>query len=170
MEFEIGEQVVHPTHGVGHVVKLEERKFGRKEPLLYYEVTTENCTVWVPAEKHRPLSLRPLTKKSELKRYRKILKSEPEPLHENHRTRRADVSKRLKEGTFQAVCEVVRDLTAYGWESSLTTSDETLLRNAREALFQEWAIVTGMTPEEAEREVDSLLSEAEEAYAPVPEE
>ena len=37
--FDVGDTVVHPQHGVGHIVKLENREFERGQTRKYYEVS-----------------------------------------------------------------------------------------------------------------------------------
>src|SRR5512134_2915143 len=47
--FEIGDQVVHPQHGVGQIVRLEDREFERGNTRRYYEIDIPGgSTVWVP--------------------------------------------------------------------------------------------------------------------------
>ena len=50
MPFQIGDFVFHPAHGVGRIVRLEERRFVREQARLYYEVLTPKSTIWVPVE------------------------------------------------------------------------------------------------------------------------
>jgi RNA polymerase-interacting CarD/CdnL/TRCF family regulator len=50
MEFKIGDRVVHPQHGVGYVVKLQEREFEPGVMRRYYEVAIPGATVWVPMD------------------------------------------------------------------------------------------------------------------------
>jgi RNA polymerase-interacting CarD/CdnL/TRCF family regulator len=64
---------------------------------------------------------------------------------------------RLRGGSFQTLCEVVRDLTARGRIKPLNEADSAALRRARAAMLQEWAAAAGVTPAEAAAEVDALL-------------
>ena len=162
MFFNIGDWVVHPMHGVGQVIGLERRQFAQAAQ-LYYEIAIAVGTVWVAAE--APLAgLRGLTAKSDLPRYRTVLKSSPMPLNRDYHQRRDNLQERLRQGTFQVKCEVVRDLTARGWPQSLGVVDSTLLRQARESLCQEWAAAEAVTVVEATLEVEALLREAQQTY------
>ena len=164
MSFQVGDLVYHPAHGVGQVMRLEERRFAREEARLYYEVLTRRNTVWVPVETYQAVGLRPVTTKRDLAGYRAVLKSRPAPLEKDHYKRHRALADRLKQGSFQAVCEVVRDLTARGWRKPLNEADSSSLRTARENLCQEWAAAAGISVVEAAQEIEALLREARQNY------
>jgi CarD family transcriptional regulator len=163
MLFNVGDWVVHPLHGVGQVVRLEQKDFGTSPGQLYYEIAIPQGTLWVMAESP-PAGLRELTAKTDLPRYRAVLQSAPTPLNKDYHQRRGELRERLKDGTFQVRCEVVRDLTAYGWRKQLSEPDATLLRTARDGLCQEWARAEAVTVAEALHEVEALLGVAKQKY------
>ena len=163
MSFKVGDRVVHPTYGVGSVVKLETKQLGQQAEHVYYEIATPKSTIWVAVDAH-PTGLRPLTAKSNLVRYRRLLKSAPAPLNRDHHERHLELTERLKQGSFQAKCEIVRDLTAHSWHKRLSEADAALLRLAREGLCQEWAAVKDVSVFEASQEVEELLLEAKQMH------
>jgi RNA polymerase-interacting CarD/CdnL/TRCF family regulator len=156
VKLRVGDRVVHPQYGVGHVVKLDEREFEPGVMRRYYEIAIPGSTLWVPLDMPT-FGLRKLTVKSEIARCRKILQSAPAPLHEDSRLRQADLAARLKEGTISAHCEVVRDLAAYGAHKPLSGTISAFLRVAQDVLSQEWATVEGITVSEAVFEIGVLL-------------
>jgi len=162
MPFNVGDWVVHPMHGVGQVTGLERKQFAQAA-LLYYEIAIAQGILWVEAETP-PEGLRRLTAKAELPRYRSVLLSAPVPLNKDYHLRREELRGRLKSGTFQVKCEVVRDLTALGWQKRLSEVDAALLRNARDGLCHEWAEAEAVTMAEAVSEVETLLREAHQAH------
>jgi CarD family transcriptional regulator, regulator of rRNA transcription len=155
--FKAGDKVVHPQHGVGYVVKLEDREF---EPGIlrgYYEVSMPGgSTIWVPRDPPT-FGLRKLAGKSEIERCRQILASRPLPLGEDARSRQSDLANRLKLGTIRTQCEVVRDLYAHGEHKSLYGTIAGFFRQTQNVLCQEWAIVEDVTLVEAANEVNALL-------------
>ena len=163
MPFKVGDWVAHPLHGVGQVVKLERKDFGTPPDQLYYEIAIAQGTLWVKAETP-PEGLRELTSKADLPRYRGVLQSEPVLLDKDYHQRRGELRERLKDGTFQARCEVVRDLTAHGWHKPLSEPDATLLRTTRDSLCQEWARAEAVTVARAAEEVEALLGAARQKY------
>jgi len=159
MQYKVGEQVFHPVYGVGKIVAIKELQINGAEPNLYYEVMIDTTTVWVLIDPDKIGRLRPITPKSELAGYRRLLKSHPISLDRDFRTRRNDLNSRFKEGTLQATCEIVRDLSARRYLKPLTGYESTLLHRAGEFLIQEWAMVNGLTATEAARDVQALLVE-----------
>jgi CarD family transcriptional regulator len=162
MSFSVGDWVVHPLHGVGQVIGLERKQFAQAAQ-LYYEIAIAQGTLWVQVDAP-PAGLRGLTTKSDLPRYRTVLLSLPTPLNKDYHQRRDELRERLKSGTFQVKCEVVRDLTAHGWLKRLSEVDAALLRNARDGLCQEWAGAEAVTVAEATQEVEALLHQARQVY------
>ena len=163
MPFAVNERVVHPLHGVGRVVRLATRQFDAGTTRMYYEIALTKGTIWVPVEGSAG-GLRALTAKGELARYRSVLSSRPAPLAADHRQRQLEVSARLKQGTFRARCEVIRDLTAHAWHKPLCQSSAVLLRSAHDALDEEWAVVDELPVHEVTRQVQALLLEGRRAF------
>lgn len=159
--FNIGDQVIHPQHGVGEVVKLEDRAFGSDVTRRYYEVSIPSAgsTLWVPLDPPG-YGLRRLAERSEIELCRVILASRPEPFTDDPRTRQANLISRLKQGTIRVQCEVVRDLYAFGEHKSMYGSMAGFFRQTQNVLCEEWALVEGVTLEEATREVSDLLNES----------
>jgi CarD family transcriptional regulator len=157
--FEIGDRVVHPQHGVGQIVKLEDREFERGDARRYYEIHIPGgSTVWVPVDLSNS-GLRRLAQKSDLVRCREILQARPLPLTDDGRLRQSTLVAHLKQGTLAAQCEVVRDLSAFVAHKpaygTITAFLETMLR----VLCQEWAIVQEVTMSEAMAEISVLLEQ-----------
>jgi CarD family transcriptional regulator len=158
--FEIGDTVVHPQHGVGQIVKLENREFERGESRRYYEIQIPGgSTVWVPVDLSNS-GLRGLALKSELAHCRETLTAHPQPLTEDGRVRQMDLVARLKQGTIIAQCEVVRDLSAFVSHKPSYGALTSFLESTLRVLCQEWALVEGFTISEAFSEISSLLEKS----------
>jgi CarD family transcriptional regulator len=155
IQFTVGDFVVHPVYGLGHLVKIEERQFSEMQARLYYQITLPGCTVWIPVEAQATIGLRLVT--ADLGQYRDLLRSRPVPLHKDHRRRHLELVSRLNQGSFQMVCEVVRDLTAWGRQKPLNRTDTVTLKKTQESLYQEWATAAGISIAEAMKEIEFLL-------------
>jgi CarD family transcriptional regulator len=157
LSFNIGETVVHPQHGVGHIAKLENREFERGQILKYYEVSMPGGSIiWVPVDKANS-GLRKLAPRSEIARCREILKSQPLPLTQDGRVRQSDLVERLRHCTIAAQCEVVRDLSAFVSHKPAYGTITSFLEAILSALSQEWAEIEGISVLEAHAEINSLL-------------
>ena len=156
MPFKIGDQVVHPRHGVGTITNLGNRQFEPGMSRAYYEVTIGNGTLWVPVDEPS-LGLRQLTTRGELKRCGLILESPPSQLDIAPRELREQLTQHLRDGSIQAQCEVVRDLTALGWRRPLQGSMAEFRRMALSVLCEEWALVAEIPLQNAVDEIQAHL-------------
>lgn len=158
MSLGIGDLVVHPAFGIGHIVDIEEKQFFEEQAHLYYKVSRRKHTMWFLLKADEETSvLRLVTPRNDLDQYRHVLKSPPVPLATDHQQRQRDLFGRLSQDSFQSVCEVLRDLVIGSRQEPLGQMETTLLRKTRESLYQEWALAAGISIPEAEREVESLL-------------
>jgi CarD family transcriptional regulator len=162
MKFDIGDRVVHPQHGVGYVAELEEREFEPNFSRMYYVIAIPDTTVWVPVDLTTS-GLRRLSMKSELEQCRLVLQSEPQPLKPD-RGLLSKLSGRINQGTVIAHCEVVRDLTAFGWRKPLYGPPAEFKRNILNVLSQEWAVVEDVSQTEALHEIGTLLKKGRTAH------
>ena len=162
MIFQVGDQVVHPQHGVGRVVKLEDKEFETGLIRRYYEISMlGGSTVWAPVDL-ATVGLRKPAERLEVVRCRKILVSRPAPLVDEARSRQSNLLARLRQGTISTFCEVVRDLYAFGEHKSLYGTIAGFYRVTKDVLCQEWSIVEGITHLEALQEIDALLEKGRE--------
>lgn len=158
--FEIGERVVHPQHGVGQIVRLEDREFERGRSKRYYEIDIPGgSTVWVPVDLANS-GLRKLASKSDLDQCREILRAQPLPLTDDGRVRQAVLAAHLRQGTIVAQCEVVRDLSAFVAHKPAYGTIPAFLEAIQRVLCQEWALVQGIPIPDAMFEITSLLNMA----------
>jgi CarD family transcriptional regulator len=157
MNFNRGDQVVHQNFGVGKVASIEGMNFTGTQPRLFYRVEFTRTTVWVPVGDQPSKGLRPITQKSELHRYRYLLKSTPVGMEEDFHTRKSQLEQRIEAGDFQSLCELVRDLAARVTLKPLNNYEKTLLKQARIKLANEWSIASGLTLDEAQQEIEGCL-------------
>ena len=164
MQFKVSDVVVHPAYGIGHIVKIKEKQFSKKNAArLYYQITMPNHnTMWIPVEDQVSNGLRLVTAKSDLDQYRTLLRSRPILLEKNHRLQHLELVSRLKQGSFKVTCEVVRDLTVSGRKKPLSMTNKTILKRTQARLYQEWATAADISIVEATREINTLLLTTQE--------
>ncbi len=156
MPFKIGDQVVHPHHGVGVITGLTNRQFEPGAPRSYYEISIGDGTLWVPVDEPG-LGLRKLTSKNQLGHCAEILQSVPSSPDIGPRELREHFSRHLRDGTIVAQCEVVRDLTALGWRKPLAGSMAEFRHMALTVLCQEWAAVGEISLAQATQTIGTYL-------------
>jgi RNA polymerase-interacting CarD/CdnL/TRCF family regulator len=166
MPYQVDETIVLSGHGIGRIAALVNKSFGTAERQSYYEVVTARSTVWVAVETAEARGLRALASRAELDHCRDLLRSRPVPLGGDHLQRRHELNARQKLGTLQAVCELVRDLSARDAKTTLNDVEKALLQGAQTALCEEWAAVDGVPLPQASSAVTALLLEGRQQPAP----
>lgn len=159
MQFKAGDYIVHPTYGVGHIVEIEKKEFLEEGAAIYYKIAVPKRTLWIPVEAEIISELRLSTPEEDLDQYRALLISRPLPLNKNHKVRYQELMNRLKQGTFQVLCEVVRDLTAWSRHKQLGSRETDILKKTRARLDQEWSTAAGISTIQAAQEIEKLLQE-----------
>lgn len=162
LKFDIGDKVVHPQHGVGFVANVEEKQFEPKVSRTYYVISIPDTTLWVPIDLSSS-GLRKLSVKADLNQCRRVLQSAPLTLKPD-RGLMASLVDHIKHGTIVGHCEVVRDLTAFGWRKSLFGPLSDFRQTTFDVLCQEWAIVEGILQVDASYEIDTLLKKGRAVY------
>jgi RNA polymerase-interacting CarD/CdnL/TRCF family regulator len=166
MNYSQGDIVVHHSFGVGKVTNIETKNTGTGKR-LYYRMSFDKTTVWVPIQDNSGGGVRPITPKSDLSRYRNLLKSSPEPLEGDFRERQVELEKRMEARTYESLCEVVRDLSGRLTQTPLTHYEKTLLKQTHAALISEWSQASGVSPHEACDEIDTFLNVGRQLLAEV---
>jgi RNA polymerase-interacting CarD/CdnL/TRCF family regulator len=157
MNFHEGDSVMHWTHGLGKVLKLEERSLAG-EKILYYAIQIGEMTIWVPADEQLETRLRLPTKEAEFKGLMGILSDEGEPLPADRFERRKLLLEWVKDGRTESLFRVIRSLSTHRHIQSLNMNDEALLKRTRKALLGEWSFSMSIPPAQAEHELQHLLA------------
>ena len=159
MNFQAGDVVMHWTHGLGKIIRLEKRDlFGRQA--LYYAVRVGDMTVWVPADEKLRIRLRPPTSKAQFRRLLATLSEPAQALPADRHERKLLLVDLLKDGRAESLCRVISGLAAYRHVHSLNDNDQAMLRRVQSALLAEWGHVLAVTPAQAEVQLHRLLDTA----------
>ena len=160
MQFSVGDKVVHPSYGPGHVVGVE-RKALSDEAKRYYviDIPARELTVYVPWRTAGDAGVRPAMSGDKRSRMIDTLRTEPEVLPDDYRERQEQVWEKLRTGRVLLIAEVVRDLTWHRMRAHLTKKDTEYLEKAKARLAGEMALVSGVEPGDAEQTIDAVLSE-----------
>ncbi len=165
--FAVGDKVVHPAHGAGVVMAIEQLDL-LDEYSRYYVISLlgSDMRLLVPVKNAEQVGLRPAMKTGRLSKVLAILKEPPKSLPEDYKERQAQVEERLRSADPELIGSVVRDLTWLRHESGLTAKDAALLERANALLAGEIALVKNIELEEAERVLQSTLNNSLAELAP----
>ena len=154
--FHVGDQVIHWAYGLGEIIQLDEKElFGRTGE--YYVVQIRDLTLWVPINDTGIHCLRFLTPAGDFQKLFGILASPGEPLSADRLERKNQLTERLKDGTLESICGVVRDLVFHKRTKKMNENDSSTLSRARSLLLDEWSIVLSVTIQQADDELRELL-------------
>lgn len=161
LEFESGDVVVYPCHGVGRVVRVETLAiagFSVKTYVITFD--RERMTLKVPVSKARTAGLRKLSTKE-------IIKSAMETLTGKAQVRRIMWSRRAQEyetkinsGDPVAIAEVVRDLHRGSEQPEMSYSERQIYQAAIERLAREVAAIEKIDETQATAKLETVLAKA----------
>lgn len=158
--YQVGDTVIHPVHGVGVITRLDKMKQGEQSHLYYVLATPEKVMVWVPVDTAAQCGMRPVASASGFAVGSRILSSAAQPLKEQAYERQVEIRERLKQGTLEAICSIVRDLTVRRSSQRLNENDARMLKRTRKLLLDEWVLVMQILQLEAESHLSAMLHES----------
>jgi CarD family transcriptional regulator len=158
--YQVGDTIVHPVHGIGVLIRLDEMKQGEQSSLYYVIETHAKVTVWVPVDTAFHCGMRPVVSASRFAATCGILSSAAQPLKEQAYERQAEIRERLNQGTLEAICSIVRDLTVRRSSQRLNENDTRMLKRTRKLLLDEWVLVMDVLQQEAESHLSGMLQES----------
>jgi CarD family transcriptional regulator len=158
--YQVGDMVVHPVHGIGVVIRLDEIKQGEQSRLYYVIAKHDKVTVWVPVDAAAYCGMRPVVSASRFAVVCGILSSSAQPLNEQAHERQVEIRERLNQGTLEAICSIVRDLTVRRSSQRLNENDARMLKRTRKLLLDEWVLVMDVRQQEAESYLSAMLHES----------
>lgn len=157
MGFQIGDWVVHCTHGLGQVLAIEERMNDKKNA-LYYMVKLSDLTIWVPADENQNSRLRLPASAVEFRELLTGLSAAADDLPDDRRQRNLQLKEMLKDGSVESMCRVLRNLAAYRHHRTWNEYDSALMNRVQKTLIGEWSFIFAINPLDAEVELQRLLS------------
>jgi RNA polymerase-interacting CarD/CdnL/TRCF family regulator len=156
MDFQVGDKVVHWAYGPGEIINLEEKVLSGQTS-LYYVVQVNGMTLWVPSDEKGTRSLRLPTPANEFENLFILLRSPGDPLPGDRLERKLELAQRMKDGTLESICRVIRDLHLFRRTQKFNESDTSTLERAQKFLLNEWMISLSIPAAQAEKELRRLL-------------
>ena len=156
--FSEGGWIVHSEYGVGQVKGVVKKEIsGKATP--YIKIMATQSTFWLPVKEMDNLSIRPLSTPAELEQALTILQQAPEEMPTNYKERHKQIQEARANNTMLAVAQILRDLRAQSRaKGNLTTSENRAWRALKQQFVEEWALVAGLSNEQAEAELEQYLN------------
>ena len=157
-QFEIGNRVVYPAHGVGEITGEEEQSVaGQKVKLLVISFSKERMILRVPAHRAKT-TLRHLSSKEQVKEAMVILNSRAKAARGMWSRRAQEYELKINSGNIVAIAEVVRDLNRNVDEQhDRSYSERMIYEAALERLASEISAVEGIDTAKATDKIITAL-------------
>lgn len=158
--FKPGDKAVHPAHGVGEVVELEERELGGRLSTIYVlKILDTGLKVMVPTEAAERVGLRPVMAEGQAAEIFDILRAPEVAVDVQPWSRRFRAyTEMLKSGLPTEIAKVLRDMYRLKFDKELSFGERRLLDQARSLLVQELALARSLEPATIEGEIKQILS------------
>lgn len=161
VEFQTGDMVVYPTHGVGTVEGVEQQKIGGMEITLY-SITFEKdrMRLKLPLAKARSSGLRKLSSKDLLKDAMKTLEGQSRIRRTMWSRRAQEYETKINSGNPVSIAEVLRDLRRTANDGEQSYSERQIYQAALERLAREFAAVEHIDEKKASEKLEDILAKA----------
>jgi CarD family transcriptional regulator len=158
-EFQLGEKVVYPSHGVGEITGIDVQSIGGIEIKVYVvSFPQDKMTLKVPVNRASASGLRSLVSKSDLTKIYGTLQGKAKQGNRMWSRRAQEYETKIHSGDIIAVAEVVRDLYK-NVDSDRSYSERTIYELALNRLGREVAVLENINPEEAINKLLDVLKE-----------
>lgn len=160
-EFEIGDRVVYPNHGVGLIEKISNRLVqGKFEKFYLLRICSNDILVMVPTSNAQDVGLRRTINSKEVSKLLTFLANGKFCSQRDWKDRFKENSEKMRSGSIYHVADVYKNLVYLNRIKPLSFREKRMQDRARFLLVSELASVTGSPEEEIESQVDARVDKA----------
>lgn len=159
LEFEVGEKVVYPSHGVGEITAIETQAISGFDLQVYViSFLQDKMTLRVPVGRASISGLRSLVNKTDIGKIYSTLKGKAKQGNRMWSRRAQEYENKINSGDLVAVAEVVRDLYK-NIDADRSYSERTIYESALNRLASEIAVLEEINKETAVGKLVDFLKE-----------
>jgi len=157
LNFQIGDKVVYPNHGVGVIEQISSRTIGLNVQKFYLlKIKASSLRVEVPFNNVGTVGLRPVVKNGEVTKILNFLIDGKCDNHQDWKFRFKENSDKMRTGSLLEVAVVLKSLLLLAKEKPLSFREKKMLERARYLLVSELAMAKNCE----EPQVEELLNKA----------
>ena len=158
MQFEIGDKVIYPNHGLGVIERIEKRTIlGTTCGFYSLRMATSDTTVLVPVDNVEDVGLRRAIGDNEVKKLFTLLGNGKIENHQNWKGRFKDNSDKMRTGSLYDVVDVLKSLNHLSQSKNLSFREKRMLDRAKFLIISEISQVLSESVETVEGRVDKAL-------------
>jgi CarD family transcriptional regulator len=158
VEFQVGEKVIYPNHGIGVVESIQTRPVGGGQVSLYeLRILANDSRVWVPQQNADGVGLRPVIRPSDVRKIFNLLGDGKVEQLSNWKGRFKENSDKMRTGSLYEVAVVLKGLTYLSRKKALSFREKRMLERAKFLLVTEIAEAESKPRGAVEEKVDKAL-------------
>lgn len=151
MDFQIGDKVVYPNHGVGVIEQISSRTVGANVERYYLlKIKASSLKVMIPFSNAGNVGLRRVVKNGEVQKIIDFLGSGDAGSNTDWKDRFKENSDKMRAGTLFETAIVLKSLLVLHHAKPLSFREKKMLDRARYLLVSELAMSRNITEEEME--------------------
>ena len=161
VEFQVGEKVIYPNHGIGIVESIQTRPIpGGKISLYQLRILSNDSRVWVPQQNADGVGLRHVITAADVRRIYNLLADGNIDQHPNWKGRFKENSDKMRTGSLYEVAVVLKGLTYLSRKKALSFREKRMLDRARFLLISELSTVMNQAELEIEDRIEKAVTKA----------
>jgi len=161
LEYKVGDHVVYPSHGVGHITAIEEQEVaGLKMELFVITFEKDKMTLRVPTAKATGVGMRKLSSPDIIKNALTTLKGRARIKRTMWSRRAQEYEAKINSGDLISIAEVVRDLHRGTGQPEQSYSERQLYEAAVDRMARELAAVEKIDEAAAVARLEEVLDKA----------
>ena len=142
LNFDVGDYVVYPKHGVGRVIELQKSEIaGMALELYVLRFEKERMTLRVPTNKAESVGMRKLSSNKQMDEALETLKGKPRVKRTMWSRRAQEYEAKINSGDLVSIAEVVRDLFRADDQPEQSYSERQIFEAAASRLARELAAI-----------------------------
>jgi CarD family transcriptional regulator len=159
--FEIGDKVVYPNHGVGIIEKISNRLVGgRFERFYLLWICSNDILVMVPTANAGDVGLRKIVARRDVEQLLSLLGSNEFLTQKDWKDRFKENSEKMRSGSIYHVAEVFKNLVHLSRVKPLSFREKRMLDRARFLLISELSTVMNQGELEIEDRIEKAVTKA----------
>jgi CarD family transcriptional regulator len=164
LNFDVGDYVVYPKHGVGRVIELQSSEIaGMALELYVLRFEKEKMTLRVPTNKAESVGMRKLSSDKQMQEALYTLKGKPKVKRTMWSRRAQEYEAKINSGDLVSIAEVVRDLFRPEDAPEQSYSERQIFEGATSRLARELAAMEQLDEKGAAEKILDILKK----HAPI---
>jgi CarD family transcriptional regulator len=160
-QFEIGDKVVYPNHGVGIIEKISNRLVQSKFERFYLlRICSNDILVMVPTANAADVGLRKIIEKQAVDQLLVFLGSNEFFTQRDWKDRFKENSEKMRSGSIFHVAEVFKNLVYLSRVKPLSFREKRMLDRARFLLISELSTVMNLKELDVEERIEKAVTKA----------